>query len=737
MDFLYARVVKAKDLPPKEANTCYDLCVEVRLGNFKGVTKCFENNPNPEWNQVFSLLKDRIQSSWVEVIVKDKEMMGREDCIGKIVFEIRDVPRRVPPDSPLAPQWYRLENRGGGRVQGELMVAVWMGTQADEAFPDAWHLDSAGVHGDGVTNIRSKVYLSPKLWYLRVNVIEAKELEPSDKNKTTPDVFVKACLGNFVMKSKISQVKSVNPMWNEDLMFVAAEPFEEQLVLSVEDKVAPNKDDVLGRCIIPLKNVEKRPECGEVNCKWYTLEKHVEVEGGKKELKVVGRIHLRICLDGGYHVLDELTQYSSDFRATGRHSCTPSIGVLELGILNAQGLSKMKKKDGRGTTDAYCVAKYGQKWIRTRTIIDSLNPKWNEQYTWEFSDPCTVITIVVFDNCHLQGGDKNKGEKDARIGKVRIRLSTLDAGRVYTHSYPLIVLHSSGVKKMGEIQLAVRFSYSSWFPMYLTYFKPMLPEMHYLRPLSIFQQDSLRHQATQVIVMRMSRAEPSVRKEVVEDMLDVGSHMWSMRRSKANICRINEVLSVLARICRLTDEICSWKNTFNTISVYISCLLFAISPRAFLSLFWLVLLLIGIWNCWKRPTQPPHMDARLSYADTATADELDEEFDTFPTSRRADVVKARYDRLRCIAARMQTVLGDLATQGERFHSLVSWRDPRATTLFLIFCLIAGVVCLFVPVKCLCLCTAFYVMRHPRFRTGMPSYPFNFFRRLPAKADSLL
>ncbi|GFS44858.1 calcium-dependent lipid-binding (CaLB domain) plant phosphoribosyltransferase family protein [Actinidia rufa] len=370
MDFLYVRVVKAKDLPPKEANTCYDPCVEVRLGNYNGVTKHAENNSNPEWNQVFSLLRDRIQASLVEVIVKDKEMMGREDCIGKIVFEIRDVPRRVPPDSPLASQWYRLENRGGGRVRGELMAAVWMGTQADEAFPDAWHLDSAGVEGDGVTNIRSKVYLSPKLWYLRVNVIEAKELEPSDKNRP-PDVFVKASLGNFVMKSKNSQVKSVNPMWNEDLMFVAAEPFEEQLVLSVEDKLAPNKDEVLGRCRIPLKNVEKRLECGEVNCKWYTLEKYVEVEGGQKELKVVGRIHLRVCLDGGYHVLDELTQYSSDLRATGNHSCTPSIGVLELGILSAEGLSEMKKKDGRGTTDAYCVAKYGQKHPRFRTGMPS------------------------------------------------------------------------------------------------------------------------------------------------------------------------------------------------------------------------------------------------------------------------------------------------------------------------------------------------------------------------------
>ncbi|XP_029126916.1 uncharacterized protein LOC109796452 isoform X1 [Cajanus cajan] len=47
--------------------------------------------------------------------------------------------------------------------------------------------------------------------------------------------------------------------------------------------------------------------------------------------------------------------------------------VLEVGIISAQGLMPMKTRDGRGTTDAYCVSKYGQKWIRTRTIVDNLS----------------------------------------------------------------------------------------------------------------------------------------------------------------------------------------------------------------------------------------------------------------------------------------------------------------------------------------------------------------------------
>ncbi|KAL2543689.1 protein QUIRKY-like [Forsythia ovata] len=91
---------------------------------------------------------------------------------------------------------------------------------------------------------------------------------------------------------------------------------------------------------------------------------------------------------------------------------------MEVGILGAQWLLPMKMKDGRGTTDAYCVAKYGQKWVRTRTILDNLSPKWNEQYTWELYDPCRVITLGVFNNCHL-GSDKPGigGAQDARIGK--------------------------------------------------------------------------------------------------------------------------------------------------------------------------------------------------------------------------------------------------------------------------------------------------------------------------------
>ncbi|KAF3960017.1 hypothetical protein ACB098_08G147700 [Castanea mollissima] len=732
MQYLYVRVVKAKDLPGKDITGTCDPYVEVKLGNYKGVTKHFEKKSNPEWNQVFAFSKERIQASVLEVVLKDHDVV-LDDFMGRIMFELNDIPRRVPPDSPLAPQWYRMEDRKGDKVKGELMLAVWMGTQADEAFPDAWHSDAATVGPEGVALIRSKVYLSPKLWYVRVNVIEAQDLVPSDKTRY-PEVFVKAILGNQALRTRTSQIKGINPMWNEDLLFVVAEPFEERLILTVEDRVGSNKDEILGKCMIPLHNVQRRLDHKPVNTRWFNLEKHIIAEGEqKKETKFASRIHLRLCLDGGYHVLDESTHYSSDLRPTAKQLWKSSIGILELGVISAQGLMPMKTKDGRGTTDAYCVAKYGQKWVRTRTIVDSFIPKWNEQYIWEVFDPCTVLTIGVFDNGHIHGGGK-----DSRIGKVRIRLSTLETDRVYTHSYPLLVLHHpSGVKKMGEIQLAVRFTCLSLINMLHIYSHPLLPKMHYIHPLSVLQLDSLRHQAMQIVSMRLSRAEPPLRKEVVEYMLDVDSHMWSMRRSKANFFRIMGVLSGLIAVGKWFDSICHWKNPLTSILIHILFIILVLYPELILPTIFLYLFLIGIWNYRWRARHPPHMDTRLSHADVLHPDELDEEFDTFPTSKPADTVRMRYDRLRSIAGRVQTVVGDMATQGERFQSLLSWRDPRATTIFVTFCFIAAIVLYVTPFQVIALLTGLYILRHPRFRHKLPSVPLNFFRRLPARSDSML
>ncbi|RVX13019.1 FT-interacting protein 1 [Vitis vinifera] len=579
MHYLYVRVVKAKDLPPKD---------------------------------VFAFSKDRLQASVLEVVVKDKDFV-KDDFMGKVSFdlhEVQDVCHRIAHWLHSGIGW-RI-GRGRRLRESSCWLSGWE-TQADEAFPDAWHSDAATVSIENITTF--------------------------DPRYTFPPSF--GIFGSISSKPRTWCLVTK----------VAADPFEEPLVLTVEDRVASNKDEVLGKCVIALQN---------------------------KETKFASRLCMRICLEGGYHVFDESTQYSSDFRPTAKPLWKPSIGILEVGILSAQGLAPMKTKDGRGTTDAYCVAKYGRKWVRTRTIIDNFNPKWNEQYIFEVFDPCTVITLGVFDNCHLHGGDKTGGTKDL-----------------------IIVLQSKGVKKMGEIQLAV---------------------------------DSLRHQATQLLSVRLGRAEPPLRKEVVGYMLDVDSHMWSMRRSKANFFRIMGVIGGLIAVGKWFNNICNWKNPLTTILIHILFVILVLFPELILPTILLYLFFIALWNFRRRPRHPPHMDIQLSHAHAAHPDELDEEFDTFPTSKPSDLVRMRYDRLRSIAGRIQTVAGDMATQGERFQSLLNWRDPRTTTLFAGACLIGAIVLYVTPFQVLALLAGFYILRHPRFRQKLPFTPLNFFRRLPSRAD---
>jgi hypothetical protein len=128
--------------------------------------------------------------------------------------------------------------------------------------------------------------------------------------------------------------------------------------------------------------------------------------------------------------------------------------------------------------------------------------------------------------------------RDLPIGKIRIRLSTLESDRVYTNAYPLLIVTPQGIKKMGELELAVRLSSASTLNLMHAYLQPPFPRMHYFYPLDHKQIESLRIAAMNIVALRLMRSEPAMRQEVVQFMLDTDAERWSMRRSKANYYRI-------------------------------------------------------------------------------------------------------------------------------------------------------------------------------------------------------
>ncbi|XP_051131833.1 protein QUIRKY [Andrographis paniculata] len=738
MHYLFVRVVRARRLP-----TAGSPVVKIAVSGSHVISKPARKTAFFDWDQTFAFNRDSPDSSsQLEVSVWDPLSptpagagavtvadMSRHDFLGGICFDADEIPLRDPPDSPLAPQWYRLE---GGPAPGDLMLATWIGTQADESFPDAWKPETSTS-----PNSKSKVYQSPKLWYLRSTIIEAQDISASTPLKDT-SYQIKVQLGFQVQKTKPVLTRTGNPSWSEDLMFVAAEPFTEtNLVFFLIENRPPKEPFIIGIARAPLTSIERRVDDRNVASRWFTLE-----DPNEEKRVYKGRLHLRLCFDGGYHVMDEGAHVCSDYRPTARQLWKPPIGTIELGIIGCKNLLPMKTWEGKGSTDAYAVAKYGNKWVRTRAISDSLDPKWNEQYTWRVYDPSTVLTVGVFDSWEALESDAGVAESmrpDFRIGKVRIRISTLAIGKAYRNVFPLLLLSQSGLKKMGEIELAVRFARAAPTIDFLhVYWQPLLPTMHHIKPLGVLQQEALRSTTVKIVAAHLSRAEPPLRREVVTYILDADSGTFSMRKVRANWLRIINVIAGAIDVFKWVDDTRSWKNPTATLLVHALLIMLVWFPDLIIPTLALYVFAVGAWNYRLRPkSSMPQFDGKLSLAESADRDELDEEFDSMPCRRPNETVRARYDKLRMLGARVQTVLGDLATQGERLQAVVTWRDPRATGMFVGLCLVVALILYLVPSKMVAMAFGFYYLRHPIFRDRMPSPALNFFRRLPSLSDRML
>lgn len=105
---------------------------------------------------------------------------------------------------------------------------------------------------------------------------------------------------------------------------------------------------------------------------------------------------------------------------------------------------------------------------------------------------------------------------------------------------------------MGELHLAIRFTYPSSLPrMIHLYSQTLLQKLQYLHPLASFQVlKHLRFRAVEIVCLRFGRAWPCLRKEVIEYVLDVErkninktmndfeSSTWRMRKSRIGAYRI-------------------------------------------------------------------------------------------------------------------------------------------------------------------------------------------------------
>ncbi|EOA31888.1 hypothetical protein CARUB_v10015116mg [Capsella rubella] len=708
MDFLYVEVIQASN----EGALGCDPIVEITLGNYKSSTKDLPIGPlNTDWNQVFAF--DKTKGDVLSVTLKDRTT---NTVVAKRNFKLAaDIPTRVPPDARIAPQWYTMQNTETGHHM-KLLMSVWFGTQVDEVYPEAWFSDASEVSPSCVINTRPKVYLAPRLCYVRVTIVSGHDLIPTDR-KRTPSVYVTATLDKVALKTGVSS--GTNPSWNQDLIFVASEPLEGTVHIRLIDRVDDQHEECIGSLKKKLSEMTPLKLPSSAPALFYDIEPPVKVEPAGDSRRFASRLKMKLATDQAYHVADECIQYASDYRAFAKGLWPCLLGKLEIGILGATGLKgRDEKKQG---IDSYVVAKYGNKWVRTRTVVDSVSPKWNEQYSWDVYDKCTVLTLGVYDNRQITWNSK---ANDVPIGKVRIPLNRVQYDWLYAYSCPILYLGATGLKKMGEIQLTVRCvcvaqDYARW----TAPFRWMLPKAHYKSPLSMYQIDKLRAQAVEINCANLAKMEPPLRNEVVSDMLKPKTNTRHSRCEKQK----------LAALCLF--------------EIFICCTSLVVGLAIYVAVAWITLL--GIWGFYKFmirtynklwhgiETPPPPLivnDVKLWKLDSPNLDELDEEFDSFPTSvSDVNVIRMRYDRLKMVGEKLMTLLGNIASQGERLYALLMFcGDPLALMYF--FGLVVALIWYYIPMFVWAFPLIGYWLNFACLRNDLPAAPNNLFRRLPTNED---
>ena len=125
---------------------------------------------------------------------------------------------------------------------------------------------------------------------------------------------------------------------------------------------------------------------------------------------------------------------------------------LNVRVIEAKDLPKM---DIFGSIDAYaCLQLSSSKAVYKTKVIQSYNPRWDQQFHIPISGSTEFLYILIQD---LDAGSKNDS-----VSRVKIPLNNLIPGQVIEQWYELTPL--PGVKAGGQIYLKIQIAPDSTVP---------------------------------------------------------------------------------------------------------------------------------------------------------------------------------------------------------------------------------------------------------------------------------
>uniref|UniRef100_A0A8C4NYP4 C2 domain-containing protein n=1 Tax=Dicentrarchus labrax TaxID=13489 RepID=A0A8C4NYP4_DICLA len=471
-------VESAKGLPKKKLGNP-DPVASVIFKEEKKKTKSIDSEVNPVWNEVleFDLKGTPLDSSsYIDVVVKDYETIGKDKFLGSTKISLRDLasgqvrslpsrnvslvnengqsigatinlvvgydpPANAPPN-PNDPQAGDTTVDAGGGGGG--------GDEGNETLPDGGQSGSAGTPSSPgqTTNLRQQVARAqnrhrlvnkPQDFQIRVRIIQARQLSG---NNIKPVVKVNVCGETHRTRIK----RGNNPFFDEIVlssvnMYKCINCGLLHSPLQVYNSYSLRADSLMGEFKVPAHCVMR---------KWLLLNDPDDSSSGAK-----GYLKVSLFVVGaGDEPPRELNDDHDDIESNLLLPAGVTLrwATLSLKVFRAEDIPQMDDAfiqtmkdifggDGskKNLVDPFLEARFAGKKLCTRIIEKNANPEWNQQLNLQVKFPsmCERVKLTVFDWDRLTGNDAigttylNLAKIASSGGEIEVgfRLSTANTGQ--------------------------------------------------------------------------------------------------------------------------------------------------------------------------------------------------------------------------------------------------------------------------------------------------------------------
>uniref|UniRef100_A0A3B4WEX9 Myoferlin n=1 Tax=Seriola lalandi dorsalis TaxID=1841481 RepID=A0A3B4WEX9_SERLL len=477
-------VESAKGLPKKKVGSP-DPITSVIFKDEKKKTKSIDSELNPVWNEVleFDLKGTALDSSsYIDVIVKDYETIGKDKFIGSTKISLRDLATgqvRSLPSKNMS-----LVNESGQSIGATINLAIAYdppagaipnpndpqagdatvdaggggggGEEGDETVPDGGQSGSAGGRsptGQAVNlrqrlargQNRHRLVNKPQDFQIRVRIIEARQLPG---NNIKPVVKVNVCGQTHRTRIKRGNNPFFDEMFFYNVHMLPSDLFDQSFSFRVYDSYSLRADSLMGEFKLDVGYVYDEPaHC--VMRKWLLLNDPDDSSSGAR-----GYLKVSLFVVGaGDEPPVENREYNDDQDDIESNLLLPA-GVtlrwatLSVKVFRAEDIPQMDDafiqsvkgifggdENKKNLVDPFLEARFAGRKLCTQIIEKNANPEWNQvlHLQVKFPSMCESVKLTVFDWDRLTGNDaigttylnlakiaSSGGEIEANTGKSEV-----------------------------------------------------------------------------------------------------------------------------------------------------------------------------------------------------------------------------------------------------------------------------------------------------------------------------